>query len=367
MNRPHMILTTAITAALAALIAVLATLAIDDGDSPVAVDSPGAAQAVSTTQPVAAAGEERVGGDVIEPEGGLPKVAAVFEPAALFAMIDPSVVVITTPNGDGSGFFIDVEGHVVTNYHVVEGSTSVTVLDADGDSAEGTVLGFDIANDLAVVKVDPSEIDVRPVILGNSDLLRVGDRVAAIGTPFGLQNTVTTGIVSAVERTRPGVQIGGRPQRGMIQTDAPINPGNSGGVLINGAGEVIGVTSSVESPIRGSVGVGFAIPSDIVQRFLPQMVAGEEIVHPWMGIQGSVLRNGEPGLPVEGVVDGGPADHARILAGDRLLQANDVVLDDFEQLAQYLDEREIGEIMTFVVQRGGQTLSIEVELEVWPG
>jgi len=191
------------------------------------------------------------------------------------------------------------------------------------------------------------------VRFADSDAVQVGEPVAAIGSPFGLEGSLSTGVISAVGRTREGVQVNGRPQRGLLQMDAPVNPGNSGGVLINAAGEVIGVTNSIESPVRGSVGVGFAIPSNVVVRFLPEMIAGRNVQHPWMGIYGADDGSGAPGLLVGGVLAGAPAEQAGIIAGDRLVEVNGEALDDFDQLAAYLDRRAVGDTVAFAVSREG--------------
>ena len=200
--------------------------------------------------------------------------------------------------------------------------------------------------------------------MGDSDLAQVGEPVAALGSPFGLEQTLTTGIVSAIERTRQGLEPNSRPQRGLIQTDAAINPGNSGGVLVNADGEVIGITNSVESPIRGSVGVGFAIPSNVLVRFLPQMIDGEDIAHPWLGISGG-FDSGR--LQIAEVLVGAPAALAGLLAGDELLDLDGTPLNEFDQLAVLLDSYAVGDEVTFNVDRGGDVITIAVELGAWPG
>ena len=224
-------------------------------------------------------------------------ISANFDATRIFKDVRPSIVSVLVDGDGGSGFFVDTAGHIVTNYHVVEpnlvqGLDAVIVIGADGVQVDAEVLGFDRANDLAVLRVDPAEIAVRPVILGDSSAAQVGEPVVALGNPFGLEGSLSVGVVSAVERTRGALQQGGRPQRDLIQTDATINPGNSGGVLVNARGEVIGVTNSVESPVRGSVGIGFAVPANVVARFLPEMIAGENIAHPWIGIVGDAGSGG---------------------------------------------------------------------------
>ena len=368
-------ITTGIIAAVLAVVVALSISGDDSGPSPSdaaaaarQVETPAAVVAVAepSRQPVAStAGETTV---VQEPEGAPAQIVPQlgdFTPAQIFVDISPSVVSIEAGVSGGSGFFVDDSGLVVTNYHVVQGDAALVVVDVDGRRSPAQVLGFDAANDLAVLQTDPDLVTVRPAILADSDAVVVGEPVAAIGNPFGLQTSLTTGIVSAIERTRPGLEVNGRPQRGLIQTDAAINPGNSGGVLLNARGEVIGVTASVESPVRGSVGVGFAIPSNTVSRFLPGMIAGDTILHPWMGIS-AAGRVGDP--PTIGtVVAGGPADEAGLRANDALLSADGLALDSFETLADVLFIRDVGDVVRFEVERGGETIIVDVTLGPWPG
>ena len=367
------LLTSFLSAATAAVIAALVVIAIDDDPAPASVPQDSQAVSTATTeepeasrQPIAATDAEEAATPA-EPEGRPvlePVLDEDFDPIAIFDAVGPSVVSIRAGGGSGTGFFIDDLGHVVTNYHVIQGATNVMVIDAGGNFADGEVLGFDRANDLAIILIDPTELDVLPVTLGDSDLAQVGEPVAALGSPFGLEQTLTTGIVSAIERTRQGLEPNGRPQRGLIQTDASINPGNSGGVLVNADGEVIGITNSVESPIRGSVGVGFAIPSNVLVRFLPQMIDGEDIAHPWLGISGTPDTSD---LQIGQVVPGAPAALAGLLAGDELLDLDGIPLNEFEQLAVLLDSYAVGDEVTFNVDRGGDLITVAVELGAWPG
>ena len=365
----------------AAVAAAFIALAIDgDGGTTVVQEGPAAPEVVSeavavsesgggeSEAPAADAALDLTEGDL--PESEAPAVAATesgvaFDPVAIFRDSGPSVVSILTEGGSGTGFFVDGDGNIVTNYHVVQGATTVTVGLSDGSTVEGRVQGFDNANDLAVVRVDPSGLAIRPVRLGDSDALIVGEPVAAIGHPFGLERTLTTGIVSATGRTRPPLLDGGRSQRGLIQTDAAVNPGNSGGPLINAAGEVVGVNASAESPVRGSVGTNFAVPVNLISRFLPALIAGETVLHPWIGINGGVA-DGVPGLPISDVVSGGPAEAAGLSAGDRIVSAAGEPLDDFEELAELIDTRSVGETLPFEVLRGGESLELPITLAPWP-
>ena len=274
------------------------------------------------------------------------------------------MVSIVTNGGGGTGFFVDAEGNIVTNYHVVQSASTVTVELSDGTIVQGTVRGFDDANDLAVVQVNPSGLAITPVRLGDSDGLIVGEPVAAIGHPFALERTLTTGIISATGRTRPPLRDGGRSQRGLIQTDAAVNPGNSGGPLINAAGEVVGVNASAESPVRGSVGTNFAVPVNLVTRFLPAMIAGEMVAHPWIGITG---EDTPEGALVDSVVAGSPAYQAGLQVGDRIQALGGTDLDDFEHLAVVVDGFEVGETVTMDVLRDGIAVELELMLGAWPG
>ena len=197
-------------------------------------------------------------------------------------------------------------------------------------------------------------------------LRHVGQPVAAIGSPFGLQQTLTTGVVSATDRLRAGLLPNGRPQRGLLQTDAAINPGNSGGVLVDAQGDVLGITNSVESPIRGSVGVGFAIPSNVLARFLDQMIAGEDVSHPWIGISPE-FGSSDGELAIGTVIQNAPAQLAGIQIGDRLLRIDGTELVEFEQLASLLDGYAVGDQVSFEIDRDGTTITINVELGAWPG
>jgi putative serine protease PepD len=370
-------ISTGLVAAVIAVVVVLALSGDDAGPNPSdAVDLSAAvrqAEAPAVLADAADPGRQAVASTVgettivEEPEGGVAQLVAPlgdFNPAQIFVDVSPSVVSIEAGQAGGSGFFVDSRGRVVTNYHVVQSGAALVVVDVDGRRSPAELLGFDAANDLAVLQVDPSLVTVRPVPLADSDAVVVGEPVAAIGNPFGLQTSLTTGIVSAIERTRPGLSVNGRPQRGLIQTDASINPGNSGGVLLNAAGEVLGVTASVESPIRGSVGVGFAIPSSTVAGSLPRMIAGETIEHPWMGI--SVAGGAGDASTVGSVVAGGPAAQAGLRAGDTLRSADGLALESFEALADVLFDLKVGDVVRFEVERGGETITIDVTLGAWP-
>ncbi len=220
----------------------------------------------------------------------------------LYEQTRPSVVRITTistssgtrggsSEGLGSGVVIDKEGHILTNNHVVANARQIQVTLWDETTGSAELVGSDPTNDLAVIKADLPAEKLSPATLGDSDAIRIGESVIAIGNPFGLEGTVTEGIISGLDRTLG--QTGQRPIRQLIQTDAAINPGNSGGPLVNFSGEVIGIDSALENPTGSGVfvGVGYAIPINAAKRFLPEMLAGETVVHPRLGIAGRTLTS----------------------------------------------------------------------------
>lgn len=291
-----------------------------------------------------------------------------------------------TPQGGGSGVVIDARGLILTNNHVVDGAESVSVEFANGEEREAEVLGTDSGNDLALLKVELPQ-DVPVASLGDSAQVQVGEVAIAIGSPFGLEQTVTQGIVSAVGRDWQGGYAG--TQRDLIQTDAPINPGNSGGPLFNVRGEVIGINTLNESPVRGSVGVGFAVPANTAQELLPRLEAGEEIERAWLGIAGYELDQPtarEQGLDVEEgvlivqVVPNGPADKAGLRGGDATGQGGqdvpeggDVIVavdgnpvGDMSELADQLADKQPGDTTWLTVVRDGRERQVNVTLGTWP-
>lgn len=294
--------------------------------------------------------------------------------------------------GQGSGFVWDTQGHIVTNNHVVEDATEIEVTFNDGISLPATLVGADPDSDLAVIKVDPAEHDLKPVKLGDSDSLKVGQRAIAIGNPFGLEGTLTAGIISALGRDLPAGSSDSGPVRyripDVIQTDAPINPGNSGGPLLNGNGEVIGVNAAIESSTGTSAGIGFAIPVNIVKQVVPALIQTGAYRHPWLGVTVATLspkvaeamglpRKQQGALVIE-VTAGGPAAVAGVKPSSRLAQSDgtqvtvggDVIIriDDTdikrsEDLISYLVRRtSVGQQVTLRVLRDGKAMDIKVTL-----
>jgi len=277
---------------------------------------------------------------------------------------------------EGSGIVVDAQGDILTNAHVVSGANQIRVTFSDGRTTTGQVKGVDQSADLAVVKVSVSADQLHPLPLGNSDSLQVGDTALAIGSPFGLQGSFTAGIISGLNRgtTAPN----GRALTGMIQTDAPINPGNSGGALLDGRGQLIGVNDSIQSPVEGNVGVGFAIPINRAVSLLPSLEKGVAIQHPWLGISGQTLTastadqlglSEKSGVLVVQVVPGGPSAKAGLRADGQASANDDVItaidghaITTIEALTQYLDTKNVGDRVTLSVTRNGQHISIGVTL-----
>ncbi len=303
-------------------------------------------------------------------------------------------------SGQGSGFVWDSQGHIVTNNHVVDGATRIEVTFADGRSVPATVVGTDPDSDLAVIKVSPQGLDLQPVTLTDSGNVKVGQFVVAIGDPFGLANSMTFGIVSAVGRsmaagsdnqalvTGPSFQI---PD--IIQTDAPINPGNSGGVLLDLDGRVIGVTSAIESPVRGNAGVGFAIPSATVQNVVPSLIQTGRFLHPYLGITGATLSPdvaramgldpAQRGALVDSVTQGGPADKAGVrgsskqatidgqstpVGGDVIVKIDGQAVNTMDGIISYLSRStKVGQVVSLTVLRDGRQTTLQVTLSSRPG
>ncbi len=291
--------------------------------------------------------------------------------------------------GAGSGFILDDQGHIITNNHVVSGADSVTVLFSDGTEAEAQVIGTDVDSDLAVIHVDQMPSGAHPLPLGDSDQVKIGEWVIAIGNPFGQQSSMTLGIVSAVGRTIPtGVTPFRIPQA--IQTDAAINPGNSGGPLLNLRGEVIGVNAQIASGTAANAGVGFAIPSNIVRRVAPALIDEGTYEWPWLGVTGRTVdltvaeANDLPsqkGAYIDFVEPGGPADQAGLhgstgnvqvngietpVGGDVVIQANGTPIESFNDLLVEVAFGEPGDQMTLTILRDGSEQQVSAQLEARP-
>jgi putative serine protease PepD len=267
-----------------------------------------------------------------------------------------------TQKAQGSGFVYDSDGHVVTNEHVVQGATSVKVTFADGSTYKATVVGTDPSTDLAVLEVDAPSRELHPLTLANSDDVAVGDGVVAIGSPFGLEGTLTTGVVSALDRTIDGTNGFSIP--GAIQTDAAINHGNSGGVLLNMQGEVIGVTSQIESESGGNVGIGFAIPSNMVESVADQLVSGQKVEHAFLGVSLEDSQSG--GARIATVTSGSPAADAGLKAGDVVIAFDGESISNSEELTAAVGAKQPGDTVKITVKRDGSTTTRTATLGTRP-
>ncbi|GAB4565290.1 MAG: trypsin-like peptidase domain-containing protein [Anaerolineae bacterium] len=322
--------------------------------------------------------------------------------AAVYEKVNPSVVNITVrqrspfapdedffAEGQGSGFVWDREGHIVTNDHVVEGAVEIDVTFWNDITVPGEVIGTDPGSDLAVVKVDVPVDMLVPVELGDSEQVKVGDRAIAIGNPFGLEGTLTQGIVSAVGRSIPGLTAFLIPEA--IQTDAAINPGNSGGPLVDSRGRVIGVNAQIRSTVQSNSGVGFAIPINLVKRVVPALIEQGFYEHPWLGISGLTITPSmaqdlelpaERGVLVVDVSDGGPAEKAGLrpstrtvtykgrdiqIGGDIITRIDDWDVTNFDDLLIYLARyTSPGQRVILSVIRDGRAVEVPVTLGVRP-
>ncbi|HIQ06815.1 MAG TPA: PDZ domain-containing protein [Anaerolineae bacterium] len=351
---------------------------------------------------------------IATPTPGLPTVAASQSPPvdvgeqltiAVYERVSPAVVNITTrvlvrsfffgvypEEGSGSGFLWDDEGHIITNYHVVEGAESIEVSFGEDVAMPAKVVGVDPPNDLAVVRVDPSLIPAGtlPVEPGESSTLRVGQRAIAIGNPFGqFERTLTTGVVSALNRTLETED--GKVLRRLIQTDAAINRGNSGGPLLDSHGRLIGVNTAIFSPSGTSAGVGFAIPVDKVKRVVPELIEHGHYRHPWLGALGYTITPAlakaldlpvEQGLLVAKLYRNSPAAKAGlrgatkevILGNRRLFIGGDIItavdehpLASWDDLDEYLEEEtSVGQTVTLTIWRDGKQRTLNVTLAEEP-
>jgi S1-C subfamily serine protease len=312
---------------------------------------------------------------------------------AVFKTVSPSVVHITTlgpqrgffsldvmqvPRGTGSGFMWDEAGHIVTNFHVIEGASGARVTLQDQSTWDAALVGAFPDRDLAVLRIGAPKDKIKPIMLGASRDLVVGQKVYAIGNPFGLDQTLTTGIVSALEREIEAVTK--RTIRGVIQTDAAINPGNSGGPLLDSAGRLIGVNTAIYSPSGASAGIGFAIPVDEVNRIVPRLISEGKFVRPTIGIQAAppalqrALKLPE-GVAVAGVLPGSPAEKAglkpflrgtdgNVILGDIIVALDGKPVLSLDDLLEALERREPGDTVALTIVRGQEKIEQKITLGV---
>jgi putative serine protease PepD len=265
--------------------------------------------------------------------------------------------------GQGSGFVYDADGHIITNEHVVDGADSVSVKFWNGATYDADVVGTDASTDVAVLKVDAPDSLLQPLSLADSSNVEVGDNVVAIGSPFGLEETVTAGIVSALHRemTSPN----GFAIDDSIQTDAAINHGNSGGPLLNAQGKVIGVTAQIASDSGGSDGVGFAIPSSTVRSIVSQLIASGKAEHAFLGIGLEDAPN-SAGARVAQVRPGTPADDAGLRANDVITRAGGKRITSADELRAAINAQQPGDTISLTYRRNGKSHTVEVKLTSRP-
>jgi putative serine protease PepD len=261
----------------------------------------------------------------------------------------------------GSGFVIDDQGHIVTNQHVVDGATTIKVRSWDGKTYDATLVGSDASTDLAVIKVDAPSSALEPLTFADSNSVAVGDSVVAIGSPFGLENTVTSGIVSALHRQMTSPNNFSIDDS--IQTDAAINHGNSGGPLLNSSGQVVGVNAQIESDSGGNDGVGFAIPSNTAKSIVSELISTGKAEHAYLGVS---VEDGDGTAKVAEVRSGTPAASAGLQAGDAIVSVDGQRITSGDALTSAISAKKPGDKVTIVYSRGGQTHSVEVTLASRP-
>jgi putative serine protease PepD len=316
--------------------------------------------ALDRTERVVTAAPKTATATVAQPPSGAAGVSDIYASAS------PAVAYIQAGDGSGSGFLIDGQGHVVTNEHVVEAGSDYTVrFGSDGEALPAEVVGEDPSTDLAVLKVDLSKISAesKPLELASSAELRPGDVAIAIGSPFGLSGTVTTGIISALDREIDSPN--GFTIPGALQTDAAINPGNSGGPLLDAQGRVIGVNSQIASSSRQSSGVGFAVAVDTLKEVVPQLIKGGDIERAYLGVS-SIEEPGSPGAVVADIAAGGPASSSELRTGDRIVKLGDREVKNPSDLSTGILSFKPGEKVQLTVDRNGQETTIEVTLGTRP-
>ena len=317
-----------------------------------------------------------------------------FSLAEVFAMAEESVVQVNVLRGDdggiGSGFVYSNEGHIITNQHVVQDSSKVTVTFLDGESYIGDVIGIDRDLDIAVVKVNAlNSTRLHPLTIGDSSKLTVGEKITAIGNPFGLSGSMTSGIVSQIGRLLP--QDTGYSIPNVIQTDAAINPGNSGGPLFNMRGQVVGINTAIQSTTGEFTGVGFAVPSNTVKKVVPVLIRDGEFKHPWMGISGTDVDpelaemrdlKSSKGFVVISVIEGSPAEKAGMkgvtqtrekdgrefpVDGDIIIAIDGKTVRKISDILIHLQrEKTIGDEMILTVLRTGVSFDLTMILEERP-
>jgi S1-C subfamily serine protease len=311
----------------------------------------------------------------------------------LFKAVSPAVVHVTSvevrrgrlslnmfeiPQGTGSGFVWDTDGHVVTNFHVIQNADRAEVTLNDNTVWRATIVGTAPDKDVAVLKIDAPKDKLTKIALGTSNNLQVGQKVFAIGNPFGLDQTLTTGVISGLGREIQSVTK--RPISGVIQTDAAINPGNSGGPLLDSAARLIGINTAIYSPSGAYAGIGFAVPVDIVNRIVPQLLAHGKVVRPGLGIvpasEQIVRQLKVQGVLVLSVPDGSAAQQAGLVGttqgpqswilGDLIVSLDGEPVKELNDLYRALDKHDVGDVVKLEVVRKGEKRTVEVKLQPLP-
>jgi len=287
--------------------------------------------------------------------------------SALYERVSPGVVSVETRSGSqggaGSGFVLDGDGYILTNDHVVDGADTVRVRFEKGAPITARVVGADPSTDLALLKIDPSERKLTALELGSSADLKVGQPAIAIGSPYRLEGTLTTGVISALGRSINAPN--GFSIDNVLQTDAAINPGNSGGPLLDGRGRVVGINAQIASSSGSNDGVGFAIPIDTAKQIVPQLKTGKEIKRPYLGVTTRPADTGT-GVVVERVIAGGPAQEGGLRAGDRILSVGDRSVSEPADVAAAVVARKPGDDVSVRVRRGSGERSVKVKLGTRP-
>ncbi|HMU55136.1 MAG TPA: trypsin-like peptidase domain-containing protein [Nitrospira sp.] len=280
------------------------------------------------------------------------------------------------PQGSGSGFVWNKQGHIVTNFHVVYGANSIRVTLADRSEYKAVLIGADPDHDLAVLQIQAPDDALSPITVGSSNDLRVGQKVLAIGNPFGLDHSLTTGVVSALGRTIKS--LSNRTIEGVIQTDAAINPGNSGGPLLDGSGRLIGVNTQIVSPSGAFAGIGFAVPVDTVNRIVPELIKHGKLIRPGLGVSlvpdSMAKRWGVKGLIIGKVSRGGAAERAglqgaretmpgRVELGDVIVSVSNRPVSTVDELMDVMEDHKVGDRVTVEILRNNRRQSVTVTLQ----
>ncbi|MCY3923675.1 MAG: trypsin-like peptidase domain-containing protein [Chloroflexi bacterium] len=359
MSRRNTFCISILCAAVAAAITAAAFLALDEG--PPAGPTHSAAEIRS--EPALNVGELRSPQAPVFPPTFAEPTTTTVDWSAIYARAVPSLVSVTTEVGTGSGFFVSENGHVITNLHVVADGDSIRIRTQEGRVLEAELVARDVGNDLALLKVDPAGLAITVPLFANINEVRVGDPVGALGAPFALPNTLTVGIVSALDRDRGNRPQAWEPLRAMIQTDAALNPGNSGGMLVDGRGRVVGIPTQIESSVRSSSGIGFAVSVETLLRSLPTMLEGRDVERTFLGIS---IDQSSGRIRIDDVYCDSAADQADVRTGDQLIAINDQSADTADELVDVLASITPGEEITITVQRSWRRLELEATAKAWP-